>query len=176
VTATDAAGNTGTLSGSVTVDNTVPTATGVVTANGGATVGKIEVNDTITYTFSEAIDPGSILSGWTGAATTVDLRLNDSAGGDYVQVYDGTNTTLLPLNQLNLVRTDYLTASSTITATMTQSGATVTIKVASVGAGITTAAGTGSTTWVPVAGMYDRAGNACAGTTVTETGAPRKDF
>jgi hypothetical protein len=176
VTATDVAGNTKTQNGTVTVDNTPPTATKVLTANGGGTAGKIEVNDTITYTFSEAMDPDSILSGWTGTATTVDLRLVSSAGGDFLQVWDSTNTTLLPLNQLNLGRTDYLTADSTITATMTQATTTVVLKIASVGAGISTAAGTGTTTWVSTAGMYDRAGNGCLPAIVTETGAPRKDF
>lgn len=176
VTAKDVAGNVKTQNGTVTVDNTAPTATKVLTANGGATVGKIEVNDTITYTFSEIMDPESILSGWAGAATTVDLRLVSSAGGDYLQVWDSTNTALLPLNQLNLGRTDYLTAGSTITATMTQSTTTVVLKITSVGAGISTAAGTGTTTWVSTAGMYDRAGDACPAATITETGAPRKDF
>ncbi len=37
-------------------------------------VGRAESGDTITYTFSEAIDPSSILSGWTGSATSVTLH------------------------------------------------------------------------------------------------------
>ena len=77
VTATDGAGNTSTaFSGSVTVDNTVPTASNIQTSNNGAIVGRAETGDTITYTFSEAMDPNSILAGWTGASTLVTLHLN----------------------------------------------------------------------------------------------------
>ncbi len=177
VTATDAAGNVSAVkNGSVTVDNTAPSATNVQTTNGGGTAGKIEVNDVITYTFSEQMDPGSVLTGWDGTATTVTLRLTDNAAGDYILVYDAANTTLLPLNQLKLGRTDYVNANSTITGTMTLSGSTITITVASVGAGITTAAGTGTMQWVSNAGMYDRAGNACPPATVNESGAADKDF
>ncbi len=55
------------FTGSVTLDNTVPTASDIQTANNGSIVGRAETGDTITYTFSEAMDPSSILSGWTGA-------------------------------------------------------------------------------------------------------------
>ena len=177
VVATDAAGNvSATKNSTVTVDNTAPTATNVQTTNGGGTAGKIEVGDTITYTFSEQMDPESVLAGWDGTATTVSLRLTDNAAGDYILVYDAGNTTLLPLNQLNLGRTDFLSASSTITGTMTLTNTKITITIASVGGGITTAAGTGTMTWVTGSGMYDRAGNACPVATVTESGALDKDF
>src|SRR5207344_286636 len=101
VTATDNASQSSILSGSVTVDNTAPAGSDVQSTNGGGTAGRIQVNDSMTYTFTEAIDPQSVLSGWTGAATTVTLRFTNSGAADRVLVYDATNTTLLPIDRLN---------------------------------------------------------------------------
>ena len=75
------------------------------------------------------MDPNSILSGWTGTATTVTLRLIDGgAGNDSVQIWDAANTTQLPLGSVNLGNTGQVTASVNFTgSTMTQSGAAITI-------------------------------------------------
>src|SRR5438874_1204300 len=77
ITCTDNASNAGTQSGfAVTVDNTAPTGTDVQTTNAsGGTVGRAELGDTITLTFSEPMDPNSVLAGWGGASTNVVLRL-----------------------------------------------------------------------------------------------------
>ena len=61
------------------VDNTAPTASTVQTANkAGGIAGRPEIGDTITFTFSEPIDPKSVLSGWTGAATSAVVRIGDN--------------------------------------------------------------------------------------------------
>ena len=58
ITSTDVATNSQTQTGySVTVDNTRPTGSTVQTANGSAAPGRPEAGDTVTYTYSEAIDP-----------------------------------------------------------------------------------------------------------------------
>ena len=80
----------------MTVDNTAPTASNVQAVNVASTVGQAELSDTITYTFSEPIDPQSILAGWTGASTNVVVRLNN-ANPDTVTIYNSANTTQLPL-------------------------------------------------------------------------------
>ena len=67
ITTTDSASNSGTTNGSVVVDNTVPTASDEQTANVGSTAGLAQATDTVTLTYSEPIDPESILTGWTGA-------------------------------------------------------------------------------------------------------------
>src|SRR5438552_2511999 len=65
ITATDGGGNSATQGGfSVTVDNTSPSASDVQTADHGGNSGKAEQTDTVTYTYSEQMDPDSILSGW----------------------------------------------------------------------------------------------------------------
>ena len=127
ITAADSAGNGGTQGGfTVTVDNTAPTGTNIQTTNvAGGTTGQAETGDIITYTFSETMDPESILAGWTGGGTAVTLRLIDGgAGNDTVQIWNAANTAQLPLGSVNLARTTHVTATVTFTnSTMTQSGA-----------------------------------------------------
>lgn len=184
LTATDAAGNSGTQSGySVTVDNTAPSGSDVQTTNGGATNGLAEAGDKITFSFSEALDPNSVLSGWSGAATNVVVRLNNGSGGgnDTVTIFNSTNTTQLPLGSVNLGRADYTSASITFGATgtassMTMSGSTITIALGTQSAAATTAGATGTMTWTPSATATDAAGNGVSTTTVTESGTADREF
>jgi hypothetical protein len=196
VTATDKAGNAGTVGGTATVDSVVPTATDVQSANGGTTVGRAEEKDSITYTFSEPIDPQSILAGWNGTATNVVVRIYDngilglSTGNDELVVYNAANTAQLPVGSVNLGRGDYVAGllggainfgASGTKSTMAMSGNSITIAFGTQGAegilvGPTTAAGTGAMVWTPVATPYDRAGNAMSTATATQSGAARKNF
>jgi Bacterial Ig-like domain len=184
LTLTDAAGNSATQSGfSVTVDNTVPAGTDVQTANGGTTNGLAEAGDKITFTFSEAIDPNSIVSGWNSGSTNVVVRLNNGTGSnnDTVTIFNSANTTQLPLGSVNLGRTDYTSSSITFGASgtassMVMSGNTITITLGTQSAAATTAASTGTLSWTPSASATDAAGNAVSTTAVTESGTADKDF
>jgi hypothetical protein len=178
ITSTDNAANGQTQSGySVTVDNTRPTGSNVQTANGGATVGKPELGDSVTLTFSEVIDPESVLAGWTGAATNVVVRIANNAGGDLLTIRDAANTAQLPLGSVNLVGTAYVTANRDFTASsMVQSGATITITLGTPSGVTGTQAGTGTMAWTPSATATDRAGNTCMTTVTNETGAADVEF
>lgn len=193
VTATDNAANSGSLSGSVTVDNTAPAASDVQTTNAG-TAGLAEQGDKLVLTTSEPIEPGTVLSGWSGTATSVVVRMTDGGvlgtGNDDLQVFSADNATLLPLGTVNLNRTDYVAGlaggriefGATGTAsTMTMSASTITITLGAygtVGAGVTrtTAAAAGSATWTPVATPTDRASNVMSTATATESGTADKEF
>ncbi len=180
LTLTDNAGNSQTQTGfSVMVDNTSPTGVDIQTANGGATVGHAENGDTITYTFSEPIDPQSILGGWTGAATTVQVRFGDAVCGanDRVRIRD-TSGNVLPLGDDCLGRSDYVTTTRTFTtSTMVQSGNTITVTLNNASVLATgTAAGPGTMTWTPNASALDAAGNACSTAVATESGAADPEF
>jgi hypothetical protein len=184
LTMTDVAGNSQTQSGfSVTVDNTGPSGTDVQTPSVGTTNGLAQAGDTISFSFSKAIDPNSILAGWSGSSTSVVLRLNNGNGAsnDTVTIYNATNTTQLPLGSVNLGRTDYTSASITFGAsgtasTMVMSGNTITVTLGTQSAAATTAAATGTMSWTPSASATDPAGNAASTTAVTESGAADKDF
>ncbi|HWA52951.1 MAG TPA: hypothetical protein VG816_02125, partial [Solirubrobacterales bacterium] len=196
VTATDNALNAVSLKGSVSVDNTPPVATDVQTANPG-TNGLAEQGDSVVLSFSEPIEPESILAGWNGSATPVVVRLIDNGllglplGNDALQVYNAANSALLPLGTVDLGRSDYVAGllggnvrfgASGTASTMTMSGNTVTVAfgtynaTAIVDPARTTAAGTGTMTWTPVATPFDRAANAMSTTTASESGAADREF
>ncbi len=182
ISMTDVAGNSQLQTGySVVVDNTVPSAFDIQTANGGPIVGRADIGDTITYTFSEPIDPNSILAGWTGASQNVVVRLNQVTAADTVTIYNSTNTTQLPFGTVALGRTDYTSNSRTFGATgtpstMVLSGNSITFTLGTQSGAATTAAGTGTMTWTPSSTAQDRAGNACTTTARTETGTADKEF
>jgi hypothetical protein len=183
--ATDSAGNVTTATSTFTRDTTAPTGTDVQTANkAGGTAGKAEQGDTITYTFSEAIGPGSILSGWNGSSTPVWVRITDGGvGNDTVTVRDSGNANQLPLGSVNLGRIDYVTATSDFggsgvnAGAMVMSGNTITITLGKAPlTGVFTAVSTGAMVWTPSASATDLAGNACSTTNATETGTSDTDF
>jgi hypothetical protein len=183
VTATDNASNVTTVGFTVTVDNSAPTGTDVQTANGSTTVGKPELGDTITLTFSEVIDPQSIQAAWTGAATSVVVRItNGGAGADVLTVRNAANTVQLPLGSVNLVGTGYVTitrdfGASGTASSMVAAGNSITITLGMPSAGTTMQPAPGlNMIWTPSATATDRAGNACLATPATESGALDLDF
>jgi hypothetical protein len=181
ITATDGASNNATQGGfTVTVDNIAPGASDVQAANGGSIVGRAEQNDTLTFTFTEQMDPDSILSGWSGTSTAVVVRLNNNGSNDNVTVYNSTNSAQLNLGTValsgNYTTSNITFGNSGTASSMVQSGSVVTITLGN-------ASGTGSTVssatrmaWTPSASATDRAGNACSVTAVNEGGGNDVDF
>jgi hypothetical protein len=180
ITATDVAGNATTQGGfSVTVDTTAPSASDIQTTNvAGGTNGLPETGDTMTFSFSEPIDPSSVLSGWNGSATTVTFRLNSGGGSnDNATVFDAANTTQLPFGSVNLGRKDYAGSNISFTgSSMVMSGSSITIMLGSPNGTPTAAGNAGSLVWSPSATPTDRAGNSCSTGTRTESGSSDKDF
>ncbi len=183
LTSTDNAGNSRLQAGfTVTIDNTAPTASDIQTTNGGSTVGRIEANDTIVYTFSEAIDPESILVGWTGAATNVVVRFTDSASNDTYAIWNAGNTVQLALGSVatkgNVV-TGAVTAGATGTASsmvLDAAAKTITVKLGTVSGPVATDNANNKAVWSPSASAFDAAGNAMSTATASENGANDPDF
>lgn len=192
ITAADADGNQRTSGGhTVVVDNTPPAASDVQSSNAsGGTAGRAEEGDTIAYTFTEPIDPESVLAGWNGSPTPVVVRVVNGLvllGNDTLHVRDSGDGTQLPLGSVNLGRNDYVggllglgesvrfgatgTASS-----MALSGSAITITLGTAGSGVTTAAGSGTMQWSPAATPYDRAGNPSSAASATESGGADREF
>jgi hypothetical protein len=169
----DAAGNTGSAASlSVVVDNTAATASNVQTTNKtGGTNGTPELGDTVTLTYSEQVEPNSVLTGWTGASQNIVVRIDNNVA----------NSTLLPLGTVRLGRTDYVSANTTFGATgtastMTQSGSAITLTLGTASGSPAFAFGTGTLTWYPSNGATDRAGNPGSTASRAESGTADKDF
>ncbi|MCU1695203.1 MAG: hypothetical protein JWR34_1266, partial [Mycobacterium sp.] len=99
-----------------------PTAVDVQATNtSGGTIGHAEPGDTVTYTFSEPIDPSSIIAGWdgTGSRNVVvrvydgDILLGILGGNDSLQVFDAANysssSQALSLGTVDLGGNSYVT-------------------------------------------------------------------
>ena len=198
ITSVDAAGNARTQAGyTVSVDNTAPAAANVQTTNVG-TAGRAEAGDTVVFTFSEQVDPQSVLAGWTGTPTNVVVRLVDGGcvlnvlvtvcSNDSLAVYDAANATAVALGTVDLGRNDYHGGGLLGTATpvtfgasgtrssMAQSVSAITVTLGTASASADTAAGTGTMVWSPAGTAYDRAGNLASTAAVTEGGAADKEF
>jgi predicted ribosomally synthesized peptide with SipW-like signal peptide len=181
ITATDGASNSATQNGfSVTVDNTAPSGSDVQTTDHGGTAGKPEQSDTIAFTYSEPMDPDSILSGWTGSSTNVVVRIDNAGGNDTLTVYDSANSTALNLGTVTL-NGDFVAANRTFGAsgtasTMVQSGSVITVTLGNPSSGVKTDTHNNTMAWPPSASSTDRGGNACSTTTVNESGANDVDF
>jgi hypothetical protein len=191
ITATDGAANSGTQTFSATVDNTAPAASDVQSTNGGGgTVGHLNQGDTLTLTYSQTIDPYSILSAWDGSVTNgVLVKLIDGgSSNDYIQFWTtGGASTQVPLGTVYLGSKNYLTTGSGQSVTFGATGAATPTTMVRNGAAITLTLGTASAatatngtaaamTWTPSATALDVAGNACTTTTATQTGGVHVNF
>jgi hypothetical protein len=179
VTGVDAAGNSATANGTVLIDNSAPAGANVQTANrAGNIVGRAEEGDSITWTYSEPIQPASLLGSWTGVAQDVHVRIFNATGGDRVEVYNSSFSTQVTLGTLNLGRTDYVTGGSVwfFNSTMTMSGTSVTIVLGGQFGTSSTAAGNGVMVWTPSDDATDHAGNPASQTPVNESGPADREF
>lgn len=189
ITSTDAAGNAATQSFAVVVDNTAPTALDVQSTNvSGGTVGRLDQGDTLTLTFSETMDPYSILTGWSGASTPVQVALVDGGGSasDYVVVYNtDASPTQIDLGTIYLGSPNYLKTGTYITygavgaatvSTITRSGSTITIRLGTPSGSPATSTTAAAMTWTPSTAAWDIAGNAMQATTATQSGPVHVNF
>jgi hypothetical protein len=162
------------------VDNTAPAPSALQAGNGGATPGRMEPGDWISFTWTEAIKPGSIVAGWTGAARTVTVQVTKGSPVDTLQLFDGTATT----TALNVggtaadisLNAKFVNVTAAWTATMVQSGATITVTLVTLRSGTVRTAAASTMTWRASTLATDLAGNACTNTLISEPGAVDVDF
>jgi hypothetical protein len=145
-------------------DWVAPTATSIAAANkggAGTTAGKLGSGDTITFTFSESIDPASILSGWSGASTAVRVRFADASSNDTFTVQDSGGGTTVKLGTVT-TGGNYVTANANVTSTMARSadGKSVVVTLGTPTSVSLLAVGARNMSWALVAGPKDVAGNA----------------
>ena len=181
---TDAAGTATTTSYSVTVDNTAPRTSNIQTTNvSGGTAGKPEAGDTVIFTYTKAVDPNTVLSGWDGGSQPVIVEIVDggTSGDDKLEVLNASSQAQLPLGTVDLGRKDYVSRTTTFgasgtSAAMVLNGSAITVTLGTPSTTAGTAATTGTMTWTPSTTVTDAAGNAVSSNTVNETGNADKDF
>jgi hypothetical protein len=172
----DGSANTGTSAASTfTVDATKPTATSITAANkggAGTTAGKLDSGDTITFAYSEAVDPTSVLNGWNGASTAVRVRFTAGLPNDTFTVLDSSGGTTVKLGSVT-TNGDYVTLSTNITATMARSagGTAIVVTLGTPSNVSLTAVGAKNMSWSVVTGIKDLAGNVINAATRTEADA-----
>jgi hypothetical protein len=161
----------------VTVDNVAPTAVDIQALNGG-TANTMDAGDTLTFTYSEAILPASLLSGWDGSAAAVTVRVTNAGGNDTLEVYNAANTTKVNLTSSPMALSrDVVSASATFSATMQRTGNAVVVTLGALTSGtLKSGVKKGTMTWSPSTVATDLAGNPVAAGSVTESGANDRDF
>lgn len=185
VVATDAVGNTTTVTaGGLTLDNTGPTA-GDVQAPAQGTAGKLGLNDVATLTFSEKVDPSTLVPGWSGASpVAITARVRDGAvfllsDLDDVLELRTTGGASTGLGTIAL-HGDFLSSGSldiSATAALSSGGTTVTVTLGSTSSLLlATSVVPGIMVWTPASTVKDVAGNVLANVSATETGALDIDF
>jgi hypothetical protein len=177
LTMTDIRANSATQGGFVvTVDNTRPTGLDIQTEGIGFADGHAETADTITFTFSETMDPYTIMAGWDGSATSVTVRISNNIFADTLSIRNGNRT--LPFGTISLAG-NYVTNTVNFTgSTMVQSGATITITlgIPDRPTRLRTETNPGTMRWTPSTTPMDLAGNACMNTAVNESGVADVEF
>ena len=192
--ATDNADNVGTSTvlADRRIDNNIPSAADVQTADSSGTPdGLIETGDSITLTYSEEIDPASIVAGWNGGGTqNIHVRSTQAGGnggpgsGDKLLFYNAANSATIPLAGGVGVSLggDYVTnANPQWAATLTRnaSGNAFTVTFGAkltVGANVNTVAVNTTMQWIPAAGARDMVAKACSTTARNETGLLDREF
>ncbi|MGA7703549.1 MAG: hypothetical protein WB998_01505 [Solirubrobacteraceae bacterium] len=191
ITSTDTAANSETQSFTVTVDNTAPAASDVQSTNvSGGTVGHLDQGDTLTLAYNGVIDPYSILSGWNGTSTKVQVDLVDGGAkaNDSVEIYNTESTPVqIPVGVVDLDSRSYLTAGSgqhivygaqgTATpSTMIQNGATIVIDLGTPSGASSTSTTQAAMVWAPSTSATDVAGTAVSASTATQSGTAHVNF
>ena len=91
------------------VDTVVPTAQNIRSDNGSGSDGKADTGDTVTFTFSEAMSPASMLAAWSGASTQVLVKLIDAGNSaDTLQVWSADNAARLAVANPLALNGDYV--------------------------------------------------------------------
>jgi hypothetical protein len=179
VAVSDVAGNSAVAGGpEVVVDNTSPVGNSVQTVNGGAIRGRPDAADVITLGWSEVLDPASVLSGWSAAATPVQVVILDGGSGNDTLYVRTTTGTTLPLGTIDL-NNDYVGSTTTFNATMVQSATSIAVTLGALVSGSPrTDTSKAAVAWSTgaIAGATDRAGNALLPTVVNESGTSDDDF
>ncbi|WP_104107044.1 Ig-like domain-containing protein [Nocardioides sp. 616] len=149
--------------------------------NGGATAGRIEAGDWLTYTFNRQVNLSSIVAGWDGSPRSVQVKFSSGfITNDSLEV-TGSN-----LGSVNL-RWNYVNSGFSVASTMRASTETgpdgrprtvVTIVLDESPSSVQTrvVSNEGTTVWSPSRAVTDLLGRPSATTSAEESGPADKEF
>jgi chitinase len=153
----------------IVIDNQTPTGTALTAANGGGIAGRIDGGDTIRFTWSEPMAPASILAGWSGAGQAITVHVRNNFSNDEMH-FSGSSQVNLVLSSTDLkLGGNFVNADAQYTATMVQSGSSITVTLGTRTGGTVNTVTSSTMTWRPSSLATDLAGRAGATTLVTET-------
>ncbi|MFF2842584.1 Ig-like domain-containing protein [Paenarthrobacter sp. NPDC057981] len=174
------------------VDNSPLRAADIRATNGGLTQGRLESGDSMSFVYSQQVNPATVTPGWAGASLPVTVRLRDGnvlGLGNSQDVLDvqraGSSVNLGSVNlKQNFVKSrKTVVFNATMTAsTETVSGVPRTVvtvvlgTVVSGGSGVRTAGAAAAMVWTPTAAVTSLAGTACSLAPLTEPGTLDRDF
>jgi hypothetical protein len=173
------------------IDNNPIRAYAAETANGGFIIGRLEMWDSLSLTYSERVTLGGILAGWSGSSVAVTVRLRDGALAGLTG-NDDTITVLQNGNAVNLgsvnLKQNYIQGGATadFAATMTSSTTLVNGVLATridltMGAQVSgttpqTASSSSVMVWTPATQVTDLDGRPVSSAPVSETGVSDRQF
>lgn len=136
----------------------MPAPADIQTANGGATIGKPETGDSVTFTFAAAVTPSLILSGWDGSGRSVTAHFDHDAIVSSLVIEESGGTPIVALGTLAL-NAHYTNALDFTNSTMTASGSSITVTLGSEGpGGVHTILIPSTTTWTAPTGSATESG------------------
>jgi hypothetical protein len=180
--ATDRAGNTTVASNTPlsarVIDNAKPAAKSIASANvTGGVAGKAQPGDSLTFTYSETMSPGSILPGWNGTSTAVQVRITNGGlllgNSDTLTVWRSGGSARLALADPLALGGNYvpLLSNAVFNATMVQTGSSIKVTLGTLASGSVSGPVTGGTlSWTPDANATDLANNRVTTTSVSARG------
>jgi hypothetical protein len=162
---------------SFAVDTAGPSAVSLTASNGTGTAGRIDVGDTLAFTYSEKVAPASLLAGWDGSSRSATFQVRDGNGqnpNDGLAAFQ--SGAAVNVGTVTLGSPNYVGGNGTPTVTATMSLSTVagrsvlTFQVTSVATGNATlgTVASATTAWTPSTSVTDLAGNAATGGTVSQ--------
>lgn len=178
------------------IDNTPVRGHDIDAINGTGTLGRPDSGDTLLLTYTEAMRPTSLLTGWTGLTPMpVYLRFRDgkldggSSSSDVLQfsadpaglVPTGLGSVALLTDSVKKSKTVVLAGTAVLTSVtvngVAASRVTITLGAVVSGAGdLSTRTNKTAMVWTPTAAALDLAGNPCSTSPVTESGVLDANF
>ena len=168
--------------------NIAPAAGFDVQTTNGQTPGRLAAGDTLSLTWTRAMEPSSLIPGWSGSGpTAVYVRVRDNGPADLLDVWTTAFATgATGLGTVNLNGDFISTGNTTVFAALASLSSTtvngagasaVTISLlTSSGSGLRTNSTNAAMVWTPSASATDTSGVPASTAPVTESGTLDRDF